>query len=544
MKQFQELTKRQHEVLGAFVSLSKEHGRYPNRTEMLKAGFSRDTIRAAFGSLSALRDFAKKQHGKELEGIVEDAIRHPRKHKNLSQALRTYNRFVITSAINGHPIHEAFLATLKSYCKANDAALLILPVGSDLEEMDHRLVQEHWVLEDTTLNTNLWISSIKLSEKTANPLTGLGGIGQRDGSMIAASPKQFLNFVAVGHEKFGHAVMTTGSVTSPRYLTKSGQVRRSEYLATQDHTMGALIVEIADAKAYHFRQVQADDAGVFYDLGRKYNGKKITKSAPLAALWGDLHAGEVDPQARKAAFEQMAMTGVKRVFVGDAFGGLSINHHEEDNHITQVRLAQKDKLNLKEEIAELCRELDAITSVSQLEEVVLVDSNHHDFLSKHYLQRSKYTQDPHNSMLGHELALAMMKGANPLQYACHEVIGLKHPKKVRWLSRDEDVRVAGVYMSEHGDKGANGSKGSPRTLSNGYGRIMHGHTHSPYIFKDVYCVGTLSILRPDFVSGASSWTHTNGYVYENGMCQLLSSFAGEWTTDPRLKAIRSKGKKK
>ena len=157
-----------------------------------------------------------------------------------------------------------------------------------------------------------------------------------------------------------------------------------------------------------------------------------------------------------------------------------------------------------------------------------MDSNHHDFLSKHYLSEGKYIDEPQNYFLGHELVGAMGKGWNPLQYACEKIYGLKHPKKVKWLKADEDDRIANVQMGAHGHLGANGSKGSKRTLEEAYGEAMHGHTHSPYIFRGIYCVGTTSILRPGFNTGPSGWVHCSGNIYKNGSRELINSFNGEW----------------
>jgi hypothetical protein len=330
--------------------------------------------------------------------------------------------------------------------------------------------------------------------------------------------------------------MSTGAITKPNYSSKSG-VSCTDYLANHDHVMGAIIVEIVDDSSYHFRQIQADENGVFYSVGVKYSPSGSKKSAPVDMLWGDLHSGEVDPDAKRANFEIMEETGVANIRIGDGFGGISINHHEEHNKVKRAILAMQNKINLGDEIREFCEEINEITSRPGIKKVTIVDSNHHDFLSKHYLAEGKYIDEPHNYFLAHELVGAMGKGWNPLQYACEKVYGLKHPNKVKWLKIDEDDRVADVQMGAHGHKGANGSKGSKRTLEEAYGKAMHGHTHSPYIYRGIFCVGTTSVLRPGFNEGPSGWVHCSGNVYENGMCELINSFNGKWRLEKENKAL-------
>ncbi len=525
-------TPKQRELILAYLRGAQRLKRHLSRAEMHDLGYNRDSIRLGFSSLARLREEVRKLYPREIDSLVDEQILSPRKSKQLKVELRRHKRFLITTAIDGSPAHKGFLKSIKTFCRRNQAMLLVLPAGKSLKDMDPALAIEQWILEDTYLNSNIWISSIKIPPKTAQPTDRLKRIGQREGSLIAASPKQFLEFVAVGNEKFAHAVMSTGAITLPRYYSRNGDVNQTDYVAHQDHVMGAVIVEVVNDSSYHFRQVQADHNGNFYDLGIYYYGERVKHIAPEGMLWGDLHAGEVDPRAKAANFEIMKLTGVRKIYLGDAFSGISINHHEENSHVTRAILANQNKMNLENELRELCQELNDITA--HADEVVIVASNHHDFLSKHYLQKGKYIAEPHNFRIAHKLVDAMMEGVDPLQFACENLIGLKHPEKIRWLKRDEDDKIAGVQMGAHGDKGANGAPGSKRTLENAYGNVMHGHTHSPYIFRGVFCVGTTSILRVGFNEGPSGWVHCSGLVYPNGMRQLINIFDGRW----RLKKTR------
>lgn len=521
------LTPKGKDILNAYLSVIDKLKRYPNKADLALLGYGREVFRNHFGSLERLKEYVIQNHPNAIENVTEAQIRCPNKLARLNKSIKDCKRFIVTSAVEGGAVHKGFKKSLDVYCKKNNAELLIMPSGKSLENMDPKLAGEHWVLRDTYLNSNFWLCSMKIPPKSAQPTDKLKRIGQRDGSLIAASPKQFLQFVAVGNERLAHAVMSTGAITKPNYESRSG-VSCTDYIANHDHVMGAIIVEIVDDSSYHFRQVQADESGAFYSLGVKYSPNGYKKEAPVAILWGDLHSGEIDENAKKANLEIMEETGVGTVYLGDAFSGISINHHEEHNKIKRAILARENKMNLGDEIKELCKDINDIASRPGVKKIIIVDSNHHDFLSKHYLAEGKYVDEPQNYFLAHELVGAMGKGWNPLQYACEKIYGLKNPEKVQWLKIDEDSRIADVQMGAHGHKGSNGSKGSKRTLEESYGQAMHGHTHSPYIFRGVFCVGTTSILRPSFNTGPSSWIHCSGNIYKNGMRELINSFKGKW----------------
>lgn len=521
------LTPKGKEVVSAYLKVVNKLKRYPTRADLCSLGFNRDLVREQFGSLEKLKEYAMKNHPDDLEKVVESQIRDPKKLVRLNEAIKKCQRFVITSAVEGSAAHKGFKKSIEVYCKKNNAQLLIMPSGKSLENMDPALAGEHWVLQDTYLNSNFWLCSMKIPPKSAQPTDKLKRIGQRDGSLIAASPKQFLQFVAVGPERLPRAIMSTGAITLPNYSSRSG-ISCTDYIANHDHVLGAIIVEIVDDSSFHFRQIQADAKGSFYSIGVKYSPTGSKKSAPKAMLWGDLHSGEIDPDAKRANFEIMKETGVDTIYLGDAFSGISINHHEEHNKVKRAILATQNKMDLGAEIKELCKDINEISSHPNVKKIIIVDSNHHDFLSAHYLSEGKYIDEPQNYFLAHELVGAMGKGWNPLQYACEKIYGLKNAEMIQWLELDEDSSIAGVQMGAHGHRGANGSKGSKRTLEEAYGEAMHGHTHSPYIFRGVFCVGTTSILRPGFVQGPSGWVHCSGNVYENGARELINSFSGNW----------------
>lgn len=179
-------------------------------------------------------------------------------------------------------MHKEFYANLKFYCKENNAKLLILassdPAAVGGFELDGVLAGESLVLSDLELNSNVFISTFKTSAKQINPLTGLRRLGQREKSMIVASPKQFLEYVPIANDKMSHALMTTGAITRPQYMSERYMSQRTAYIAELDHKMGAIIIEIEDDKLFHFRQIQAEyGTGFFIDNGLYYKKTKTTQ---------------------------------------------------------------------------------------------------------------------------------------------------------------------------------------------------------------------------------------------------------------------------
>jgi len=522
-----QLTAKGKEILSAFVKAASKLKRFPTRADMMSLGYSRDAIRENFTSLEKLKEVAVAQRPVLFDEIERGQITSDDRAAELKKAVKKYKRYVVTSVVDGAPVHKGMLASLKGYCEHENAILLLLPSGNTWDDIDPALSSEHWVFESLSLNSNIMISSIRVPSKTVNPLTGLGRLGQRNGSTIMASPKQFFEPVAVGDSKFPHVMMSTGAVTKPFYSSLNGQMRKTDTVASHDHILGAIVVEIEDDKFYHFRQLQAEpDTGAVVDLGYRYCGDKKKKYAPSHFVIGDYHVTETDPFAAKAWDEIQKFTGVRKRVHHDAFSGVSINRHEQDNYVLRAKLSLECKLDLETELREFAKMLDVETA--KCDEVVIVDSNHHDFLTKHYLQHGIYLNEPNNFKIAHKLVAAVMEGKDPLRYAVEEVIGLKYPKKIRWLKRDESYCAAGIEMGAHGDKGANGSKGSPNTLERAYGNCVVGHSHSPRIVRGFWQVGTSTLLRLPYTVGASSWMQTSCLVYPNGSRQLVNSICGKW----------------
>lgn len=522
------LSKSQLVIVNKYIQLAKKNKSHPTRSQLIEASISKSRIRNNFGNFSKLKELVKENYKQQLKSVIDDDLFTKMRLNELDDTLNKYKRFVITTAVTGGVVHKGFLKSIDTYCKANNAELLILlstdPASKNKKIIDPILQDRNIVVTDVALNNSLFLSTIKLSAKQIDPITGLSRIGQRNGSFIYASPKQRLKTVANSNTKTPHALMTTGALTKSNYQTSRYMSERTGTIAENDHIMGAIIVEIENNNTFHFRQIQANKSGHFADLGKLYTDTEINKFTPAVFSLGDWHSGETDPTAKKAWFEIIETMKIPKVIIHDGFNGKSINHHEQKNKILRAQLAMSNKLSLESELREYAKDLNELTEKCQ---VVISRSNHDDFLD-YYIREGKYVDDPQNYLFASKLATVMIEGKNPLRYAIEELIGLKHPEKIKWLEMDEDYKIAGIEYGAHGHKGANGSKGSLKSMEQAYGSSVSGHTHVPEILRQCWSNGTSSLLKLGYNSGPSGWVHSSTLGYENGMRQLINVIKGKW----------------
>jgi hypothetical protein len=500
-------------------------------------GLTRDIISREFGSLSNLDLAARSAHPDYFFDVSIESLYTPVAIKDLRDDVEKYSRFVITTAVNGCEVHDGFLASIKNYCRVNDAKLLILVASDPASNLpahsrkwgtiSAKLQNETIVIEDTRLNNNVFVSTIKLSAKHIDPVTGLKRIGQRNGTFMYASPKQRLEPVPVANGKGPHFLMTTGACTVSNYDSDLYMSQRTAYIAEHDHVMGAIVMEIVDDEIYHFRQVQADTKGRFVDLGVEYSYASTRKVRPEAFVLGDWHAGSTDPDARRCWEEVCKQLEPKRLILHDAFDGRSINHHEEDMAIVRALRAERGELSLSDELSLLAKDLEDLAQLT--DEVVIVKSNHDQFLEK-YLQLGKYVSDPQNHRTALQLALKMLDGNDPLAFGVSKAFkgSTQLWNKISWLRLDDDYTVEGIQCGAHGHLGANGARGSLRAMEAAYGNSVSGHTHTPSILRKAWMVGTSSYLKLEYNHGASSWLHSSCLIYPGGSRQLINCIGGNW----------------
>jgi len=533
------------EIVKAYTKLVDSGLYFPTRAALKSLGISRDLVRYYFSNMSGLRLEAKTLYPRSFKGNIdiEDYVSDEYLAQLISD-LKKYKRFVITTAVSGQKLHTGFLASIRTFCKANKAKLIVLPAHDPAHNLDNEIewhfdpsiLDDKIVFEDTRLNSNIYISGIRVTAKQINPINGLGEISQTEGSFIAASPKQFLEYDSVSANKLPHSRMTTGACTLPNYKSSKGNSLRTAYVAEHQHMIGALIVEIQDENIYFPTQIQAAEDGSFCHYGKEYSAKKVRElrgsEAPVLVM-GDYHAGEHDETAVKAWIDVINTFGVQEVVFHDMFNGVSVNPHEEDDMMLRAERARKGLNVLENELLIASAEIDRILSLKTVKKGIMVKSNHDDMIDR-WLRKGKYAKDVSNFEFGTELAANIMAASKQGIKKDFFKTGLeltKNPKqadKIHWLTTDDDYVVGGVHLGAHGDKAANGARGSIKGLAKSYPKGVIGHSHTPGIFKNMFQVGTTSLLRLGYNKGPSSWVHCSCLVYRNGQRQLINSINGQW----------------
>lgn len=237
---------RKDDIVDAYLKIIANKKKLPTISDFVPYTITRDTIRRAFGNFEKLHDHMQLTYPEKIEKhfISDKTIFSSLKLKELGESLKDYQRFVVTTAVNQKAVNTKFYAAIKNYCVVNNAKLLVMPCSDIWDRasgtgwsMDPIFKDDLFVTEDTKINENLFLSSIKISAKQINPTTGLSRIGQRNGSYIFSAPKQSLEFVVNGrnNKKIPHAIMTPGAITVSDYSTDRYMSERVSYIAESDH---------------------------------------------------------------------------------------------------------------------------------------------------------------------------------------------------------------------------------------------------------------------------------------------------------------------
>ena len=434
-------------------------------------------------------------------------------------------RFVITSAQACAPVNKEFLLSLETYCKHNKAQLLILPMQGkhvNEEQLSKVLQGKEIVFGDLKLNNKLKIKDYKVKPQAIRPLTGLEPLVKGDTSAIISGTKINLRAVPNSNTRMAKLLMTTGAVTHPNYNTRFRQGK----IANTDHEYGAIVVEVFNKKKYHMRYIHALKNGSFYDFDTEFRGEDIVKRDRINSLVpGDIHTLETDPKALAATMRMLKNMRPNIVFLHDLFIGSSISHHNINDLIELQYNYKQNGLSLEYELKANAEMLTNFLNKAPGDcTIYVVASNHNEALTR-YLREGRFINEPQNAEIGCDLLKAAFQGNNPLK----EGIGyfMDIPDNVVFLERGQDIRLLGVYLNEHGDKGANGTRGSPNVYSKTLENSITGHSHSPFKHRNTVKVGTISHLQQRYnKGGTSNWTQTNGIVHNNGHTQLIHIIDG------------------
>lgn len=528
-------------ILTDFIKLVQERRYVPILSEFLQhSSFSKDSLYKYFGSLDGLVKVAREQDPKVFKNIIDETSFNDEAFKDLRGYISEHRRFFVTSAVTGCDVHADGLKAIQTYCKKNKAALLVLPCSDPARQKEHKnkwnlsqdLPKESIVFKDVSLNDNIVLSTIKMSAKQLQPLTGIKRLSQKKGSTIVASPKQFLEFVANSNNntEIPRALMSTGAITKANYRTEMYMSERTASLAELDHTLGGIIVEIKNGRIFFSRHVQIDPkTGSFTDIDRKYNSDgTVEKVTADLVQTGDWHVLSTCPETRRIAKEIVETVKPKYLTFEDFFDGITINPHERHNLVSLSKKAKKGLLSLEHELVACKKEIDEVCKWPA-ESLVFKYGNHEDFL-KRWLSDGAFMDEPMNKLIGMKLTIALEElEIMPFEYAMRAMYGLECPDKVKFLAINDSFKVNGIENGAHGHLGKGGRRNPTMgEIEECYGSSNVGHNHSAAIHRLVFRVGTGTKLQLSYNDGPSAWTQTHLIQHKDKSRQLIHNINGEW----------------
>lgn len=475
-------------------------------------------------------------------------------HTILARDLRPgCDRFIITAAQNGTPVHVSAWGCLKSAAVHLNAEILVIPMRyknptSTFSGSQRNL--EWWAPEVTPylwnqrhkLNRNLMLmADYQLQPTAVDPLAGMDGVSG-DFSGIFGHTKMRLRSVATPQSKMAKTITTTGACTVENY-TASRAGKTAEF----HHVLGGLLVELhPNGRHFWIRQLYYKDATRrILDLDDAYYISGHDRAPPaLAGIGGDTHVRFLDPMVNDCRHREGGLIDTIRAqnwIEHDLLDAYSCNPHHDKNPMIWLatRLAQKD--SIQDEMDEAGLYLEGLRDRHPKTHIHVVASNHDDMATRAALafMAGGLKAIPHVSpvnleWLGETVA-AMAKGCKMT------TIGTKYPdafalhlrkmnlgKRVHILEGDDSLMLGGVEHAMHGDDGPNGSRGSVRNIARIGVKSWTGHGHSKEIFEGAFRVGTGTRLKADYTRGPGSWTNADGLTNADGKRQLIDYIDGKF----------------
>lgn len=451
----------------------------------------------------------------------------------------TKKRFIITWAQNNTPIHKGLLKNIEAYATYIDADIHVIagryqnPTSVWTTEQEKN---EYWATEVLPyLDANRHdihkyvsiLSDIKIQPTAVNPMTGMQALSGIN-TCIFGAPKVQMEMIPVLEGNAPKMMLTTGSITKKNYTdSKSGKV------GDFHHTFGFAIVEIKDNETFFVRQVTANDrTGNFSDLCYEVENGSIHKINSISAIvLGDVHFGHHDEKVISKTLDFMDKIVPEHVILHDVFDGNSISHHEMADPFIQYGKEINGTNDLEKEIDHM---LECLVPFTKFKNVVIVRSNHDDFIDR-WLKKEDWKKQPTPKN-----ARLYMKFSDVLlgQYADnpHDVKGIipflintVFPNFIT-LGRRASYIVKGWELGQHGDIGANGSRGSLLQFRKLNTKVVVGHYHSPGRKDGAIAVGTSTHLRVGYNQGPSSWLQSHVIIHNDGRAQHINFIDGEFTT--------------
>lgn len=393
----------------------------------------------------------------------------------------------------------------------------------------------------------VWCGELNVLPTAESPLSGLESYTYRK-STIVPHPKLELRSVPAMKGEGVKLLYTTGCVTQRNYIK-----RKVGYKAESYHSYGALIVEIDHDGFWWCRQLQLGPDGAIYDLERKVkNGKVTTGHRVYDVCWGDIHCAKIDVKVADLSWGHHPRSILETLrprmqHVHDLLDFSGRSHHtRKDPHavfaswlrgnwLMSKELAHTGKVVFEDVAREWC-------------ETIVVNSNHDRHMDR-FLKEMDWREDPANAELILGLNAVILKRIREgteknlclLEHALKWYADRNHPEvyqhdrkmNVRFLREDESHVIlpdidGGIECGLHGDRGANGAKGTINGIAKIDRKVNGADKHAQAIVNHAYFCGTNGELDQGWNHGLSSWSVADTVTYDNGTRAIIAPYAGKW----------------
>jgi hypothetical protein len=466
----------------------------------------------------------------------------PKSTLKLKQKKR--QRFVITCSQNNTMLDQNFINSLRRYCEHNNAQLVVIPtryknVTAYITDKDY----EVWWPEELTpyyLNTTFManknvaiMGDFKIGATAASPLSGVDAVPGQCSAVFGHAQIQ-LKMIPTPSSELPRQMLTTGSCSVKNYSSSKTGTKASFH-----HSYGATLLEV-DGDLFFTRQLNATEDGCFYDLDTYYqpDTPPLVGFNAAGLVCGDYHDEFLDPGVKAATFGNGGsiynIAKPDNVYLHDFTDFYSANHHHKNNFFTRYAKHISGMGNVEREMDHCVHTINEL--LNNCGSVFHIIASNHNNAFLRWLNDANPKDDPENALLYHKMMVLMLerikmteKGAEaPDPVQLYIASRASHPERLLFHSRNSRVQLHGVELSQHGDRGPNGARGSLLSFSKSGYKTVTGHSHTPGIEKGAYAVGTSSRLQLEYNDGFSSWMHTHCLIYPNGKRSLINIINGQW----------------
>lgn len=464
-------------------------------------------------------------------------------------------RYILTVAQNNTHLHEALWRNILAFADFMGAEILVARCTYDIQnyrdEKRKKLAGQYnnpedegfWYppeIEPYVIETG---RRLKLAEDlifvsdNLRP-TLLDPLAAREtytgaASMILPHNQIAMRSVATMKHEATKFLYTTGTVSQRHYIHATEGNKASFH-----HGYGALLVEVDEASgAWWCRQINATDAGSFYDLDLFVEDGVVTEShQPEAVTWGDIHVAKLEPHVREAIWGVGGAVDQLRPRIQvfhDILDFHARSHHEMKDPFAMFKRWVEGRENVEDELRACAEFLSFAHRDSALS---LVVNSNHDRHFERWLKEQDWKRDPINATVFLAAATAMLEAISEghddfllLEWAMRRYGA---PDAVKFLREDESYRICqhagGIELALHGDRGPNGSKGSPASFKKLPFKANVGDKHAAGIWQGAYLSGVTGSLDMGYNVGPSNWSRSHVVTHPNGKRQIITMRDVAW----------------